>query len=1127
MGVPICPKCGQENPDSFLFCGRCGTAFATESAREERKVVTVLFTDLVGFTGRSERLDPEDVRATLSPYYTRLRTEIERHGGTVEKFIGDAVMAVFGAPAAHEDDPERAVRAALAIHDAVEDLDLRTAVNTGEALVSLGARPAEGEAMVSGDVVNTAARMQTAAPVNGILVGEGTYRATRHVIEYREAEWVSAKGKSEPVPVWEAVAARSRFGEDVELRLRTALVGRERELAVLVDALERSRRELAPQLVTLVGVPGIGKSRLVAELFQVVDSDPELIWWRQGRSLPYGEGLSYWALGEIVKAQAGILETDEGDAAEGKLRALLDELVADAGEREWVEGHIRPLTGLSTGTEGGGDRKNEAHSAWRRLLEALAEQRPLVLVFEDLHWADDGLLDFVDYLAEWASGVPLLILGTARPELLDRRPGWGGGKRNASTLSIPPLSHEETAKLLGTLLEQALLPAEIQSQVLARAEGNPLYAEEYVRMLQDRGFLVRGAGGWRLEHEGELPLPETVQGMIAARLDALSIDEKELVQDAAVIGKVFWPGAVAAIGGRSAFALEEPLHALERKEFIRRERRSAVAGETQYAFLHALVRDVAYGQIPRAQRVDKHRMAAEWIEALSSERSEDRAEMLAHHYREALSLAQAAGVDASALRAPAQAALVEATDRARALNAWPAASDFALAALELTEPDDPLRPRLQYRLAEAKWWLGEPGLDAALAARDGFLVHKDPESAALAAALASRIHWVQADKGKAEEQLAEAVALVKDRPLSLAKATVLANWARNEFLASRVRNGLELAQRALPLAEQLGHDDLTSHVLNTMGMARAWLGDRDGTDDLRRAVELAEAANAPDAIHRGLNNLANVLWLMGDLDAASSCLARAREVDERFGLVGSLLWLDIEDMFDHDLRGEWDKAVALADAFLETIADSKHVQRAATHCIRACVFVARGDVEAALAEAELLLAHGREAQGEDLAPALATAARVFAAAGRRAEADALFAELLQEQREVLGIQWLRELPLVLVELGRGADYLAAVTETPPSPWLAAGIAVASGDFVEAAAKYERIGARATEAWARLLAAESLAVAGRWTEAEEQLARALDFFRAARATSFVRRGEVLLGASPQAASGGMGPSASST
>jgi class 3 adenylate cyclase len=288
MTVRVCPKCGEESPGTFLFCGRCGTPFAAEPAREERKVVTVLFTDLVGFTGRSERLDPEDVRATLSPYYARLRAEIERHGGTIEKFIGDAVMAVFGAPVAHEDDPERAVRAAFAIRDAVNDLDLRTAVNTGEALVSLGARPGEGEAMVSGDVVNTAARLQTAAPVNGILVGESTYRATRHVIDYQEGKAVTAKGKAEPISVWEAVGARSRFGQDVEQRVRTALVGRERELGVLADALDRARRELAPQLVTLVGVPGIGKSRLVTELFQIVDSDPELIGWRQGRSLPYG-----------------------------------------------------------------------------------------------------------------------------------------------------------------------------------------------------------------------------------------------------------------------------------------------------------------------------------------------------------------------------------------------------------------------------------------------------------------------------------------------------------------------------------------------------------------------------------------------------------------------------------------------------------------------------------------------------------------------------------------------------------------------------------------------------------------------------------------------------------------------
>jgi class 3 adenylate cyclase len=1124
MTVRVCSNCGQESPDTFLFCGRCGTAFAAEPAREERKVVTVLFTDLVGFTGRSEQLDPEDVRATLSPYYTRLRGEIERHGGTVEKFIGDAVMAVFGAPIAHEDDPERAVRAALAIRDAVEDLDLRTAVNTGEALVSLGARPKEGEGMVSGDVVNTAARMQTAAPVNGILVGDATYRATRHVIEYRDSEPVSAKGKSEPVPVWEAVAARSRFGDDVEQRLRTALVGRDRELGVLVDALERSRRELAPQFVTLVGVPGIGKSRLVAELFQVVDRDPELIWWRQGRSLPYGEGLSYWALGEIVKAQAGILETDEGDAAETKLRALLDELVPESGERAWIEGHLRPLVGLSSGADLGGDRRAEAHSAWRRLLEALAERRPLVLVFEDLHWADDGLLDFVDYLADWAGGVPMLILGTARPELLDRRPGWGGGKRNAATLSIPPLSQEETAQLLAALLEQALLPAEIQASVLARAEGNPLYAEEYVRMLQDRGFLVRRGGGWQLEHEGELPLPETVQGMIAARLDALSRDEKALVQDAAVVGKVFWPGAVAAIGDRSVFALEEPLHALERKEFIRRERRSAVAGETQYAFLHALVRDVAYGQIPRAHRVDKHRLAAEWIEALSSERSEDRAEMLAHHYREALALAQAAGVDASALRVPARAAFVEATERASALNAATATVDFALAALELMEADDPSRARLQYRIAEAKEVLGETDIDWALAARDGFLELGDIESAALADILIGRLYWLRSNRPGTLEYYTHATALVEDRPLSFAKARVFAQRARHATLSQDRGEAIELGLRALEMAEQVGNDELTSHVLNTLGMSHAVLGDPVGLEELRRSVDVAEAANAPDVLHQALNNLANIQWLLADLDGASASLARARAVDERYGYAGGLYWLEIEDMLDHELRGNWDEALARADAFLEGAEGTRHYLEGPVRAVRAVVFLGRGDIEAAEADVEIMLAHSREVQGEQIAPALAKAARVFFACGRRSEADALLVELFREHRAGLGTHFLRELPLMLAELGRSDEYLAAVPDADPSPWLEAGIAAAQGRFADAASRYEKFGARATEAWARLLAAEACAAVGLRREAEKQLAPALEFFRSARAAPYVRRAEALLSASPRAASGGIGPGA---
>ena len=571
--MATCPACGQENPDGFRLCGMCGAALspAVTVAREERKVVTIVFTDLVGSTARAEGLDPEDVRATLSSYYAQLRAELERHGGTVEKFIGDAVMAVFGAPVAHEDDPERAVRAALAIRDSIGDeLQIRTAVNTGEALVALGARPGEGDAMVAGDVVNTAARLQSSAPVNGILVGEGTYRATRHAIEYREAPPVEAKGKAEPVSVWEAVGARSRFGSDVEQKLRTPLVGRERERNLLADAFERARREQSAQLVTLVGVPGIGKSRLVAELFQITDADEEIISWRQGRSLPYGERVSFWALGEIVKAHAGILESDDTATAEEKLVAMVEGLAEDEQEREWLARHTRPLVGLE-----GAERaeREEAFAAWRRLLEAAAEQRPLILVFEDLHWADDGLLDFVDHLADWATTVPLLIVATARPELLDRRPDWGGGKRNAFTLSIGALTNEETAQLLQRLLDRAVLDAEAQQAVLQRAEGNPLYAEEYARMLAEHGTR-------------ELQLPETVQGLIAARIDGLAPDEKALLQNASVIGKVFWPGALEG-------ADDHLLRALERKEFTRRDRRSSIAGETQYAFLHALVRDVA------------------------------------------------------------------------------------------------------------------------------------------------------------------------------------------------------------------------------------------------------------------------------------------------------------------------------------------------------------------------------------------------------------------------------------------------------------------------------------------------------------------------------------------------------
>src|SRR4051794_32382210 len=598
--VSPCPSCGHANTDDARFCSQCGVALvvARPVVHEERKIVTVLFADLVGFTSRSERLDPEDVRALLGPYYARLRSELERFGGTGEKFIGDAVMALFGAPLTHEDDAERAVRAALAIRDwvrAEEKIQVRIAVNTGEALVTLGARPAEGEGMAAGDVINTAARLQSAAPVNGVLVGERTYRATNRVIDYAPVDPVAAKGKEQPITSWEALDPRSRFGVDVPDLARTALVGRDRELAALRDALTRMRVERAPQLLTLIGVPGIGKSRLLFELSALVDAESDIIAWRQGRSLPYGEGVSFWALAEIFKAQAGVLDSDDADVAERKLTETVREVLPDEADADWVRRHLRELVGLRRDSPSTGDARDEAFAAWRRFVEALAEQRPLVLVFEDLHWADDGLLDFIEHLVDWITDVPLRVVCSARPELLARRAGWGGGMSNSATLSLAPLSDQDTARLISELLDRPLLGAEQQQELLLRAAGNPLFAEQYVQMLS--------------EHEvgQELPVPETVQDLVGARLDSLPLADKRLLQDAAVVGKVFWAGAVAALADADddRHDLEERLHELARRQFVRRERRSSLAGEEQYAFLHVVLRDVAYGQIPRNARIER------------------------------------------------------------------------------------------------------------------------------------------------------------------------------------------------------------------------------------------------------------------------------------------------------------------------------------------------------------------------------------------------------------------------------------------------------------------------------------------------------------------------------------------
>ena len=1088
----------------------CGAPLVAETTqlREERKVVTVLFADLVGFTARAEQLDPEDVRALLSPYHARLRAELERHGGTVEKFIGDAVMALFGAPLVHEDDPERAVRAAIAIRDwvrAEEDLQVRIAVNTGEALIRIGAAD-EGEGMASGDVVNTASRLQSAAPVNGILVGETTYRATGHAIEYEDAQPVEAKGKAKPVRVWEVVQPRGRFGVDLLREVKTELIGRERDLDALKDALARARGQGSIQLVTLVGEPGIGKSRLVYELMQVVEAEPELIRWRQGRSLPYGEGASFWALAEMVKAEAAILETDSPDQVTGKLHAAVEAVMSEHDEADWVEGHLRTLVGVGDEAELGPERRKEAFAAWRRFLEALAGERPLVLVFDDLHSADDSMLDFVDHLVDWASGVPILVLATARPELLERRPGWGGGKPNVTTLAVAPLTDEETRRLIAALLERPLLPAKTQSALLARAGGNPLYAEQYVRMLAEYGS------------PEELPLPETVQGIIAARLDLLSGDEKRLIQDASVVGKVFWGSAAAAIEGAEPGETGDLLHALERKEFVQRGQSSSVAGETEYAFRHLLVRDVAYGQIPRASRAEKHRAAAAWIESLA--RSDDHAETLAHHYGQALELARALGQDTEELVGHTRTALRNAGDRAYSVGSLGAAREFYSGALALwpTGSLEWARLVLRYRRPTRFHKFENEEL---VQARDALLTDGDLEGAAEAELY---LGWDEWNEGRGKEMLFhvdKVVELADQLPPSHTKAYLLANVAIQRTLTSQLKDALVTAGASLEIAEQLDLDDIRAHALNTIGMVRVLDRDRGGIEQLEQSLAVSLEQNHAENIVRGYKNFASMLFELGELERLPELYAGAEAAAERFGDTYHLSWFAVERALVEYHEGRWDDALRTLDTFIADVeAGAPHYMEAAARTQRAGILLARGEGERALADTSKAVDFGRRVgEAQVLVPALIWHTCVLLGVGRLGEAEATADELLAASVDGQ-TAWLGSAAPVLSALGRAPAFLARFEHLePPTPWDVATRAVLAGELPRAIDVYVAIGARPQEAEARLLAARQ----GDPT-ARENAQRALDFYRSVKAGPRIREAEQLLGIDAAEARTGSGSAA---
>ena len=796
----------------------------------------------------------------------------------------------------------------------------------------------------------------------------------------------------------------------------------------------------------------------------------------------------------MVKAQAGILESDASDAAAEKLRTAVTAVVDDEVEAGWVLEHLRPLVGLGGPPQDAGDHRREAFGAWRRFFESLAEQHPLVLVFEDLHWADDGLLDFVDHLVDWSSGVPILVVCTSRPELLERRPGWGGGKRSALTVSLSPLSDEETEELLASLLAEKTVQNGRASRLLAHAGGNPLYAEEYVRMLAEPF-----AGP-------EIPLPETVQGIIAARLDTLAAEEKALLQSAAVVGKVFWVGSLTAVSGRPRDEVEEGLLRLERKEYVRRERRSSVAGETAFVFRHVLVRDVAYSQIPRARRAEAHRLAAEWLEGLAGDRPEDQADLIAHHYLSALQFARASGRELDDLRERARHALLEAGDRAHALSAYAAAVRFYREALASWPEDDAERPRLLLRYGQALFRAEGTGADVLAEAAAELLDAGELEPAAEAEVLLADLIMIShGRRDEAAAHLDHAASLLAERPPSRPKVRALASSANVHLAVDEAEEAVAAAGAALEMAEALGLAGLRAHALSTRGFSRVMTGDLEGLRDLRESVDVAAAANSPQAA-RGYNNLASVTADLGDLPEAFELYEQSRRVAERFGDAIALGWLEVERAYELYWGGDWDAALELCERLLTAEDEgSASLHEFDALLLRGKIVLAREGAEQALADVERASGLARAVGAPQmLLPALAFEAHALVAAGRGDEsgraADELLRLWLEEGRGFsLASFWLADLAFALAGLDRAGELAPVAGRTPTrTRWLDAAEAAGGGDWPIAAGIYARIGSLPDEALARTRAAADLARADRQAEADDQLRRASDFYRRAGA-----------------------------
>ena len=766
--------------------------------------MSVLFADLVGFTSLSEARDAEAVRELLSRYFDVCRRIVTLYGGTVEKFIGDAVMAVWGTPTATEDDAERAVRAALDLVAAVtalgqevgaEELRARAGVLTGEAAVTLGA---EGEGMVAGDLVNTASRIQTAAPAGGVYVGETTRRASEQTIVFQDAGGFELKGKEGMTHLWRAVRVVSGLRGSLKSQgLEAPFVGRDRELRQIKDLFHASAEESRAHLLSITGIAGIGKSRLAWEFYKYFDGIAETVYWHRGRCLPYGEGVAYWALADMVRMRCRIAEDDEPASGLAKLRATLDEHVLDTDERRFVEPRLGHLLGY---LEHEAPDRQDLFAGWRLFFERLAESYPALLVFEDMQWADESLLDFVEYLLDWSRGHRLFVVTLARPDLLERRPTWGAGQRNFTSMYLEPLAQQAMEELLAGLVPG--LSDELRDRILARAEGVPLYAVETVRMLLDRGLIVQDGAAYRpTDAIGELEVPETLHALIAARLDGVPSDERRLLQDAAVLGKTFTVEELVGVSGLAEPEIEPLLASLVRKEVlgVQADPRSPEHG--QYGFLQDLVRRVAYETLSRRERRARHLAAAAQLESVAAAAEADVIEVVASHYVAAYEAAPEAE-DAPAIKAKARDALVRAAKHAASLAAAGEARRYYEQAAALS--DEPLaRAEL---LVEAGTMAGhargpddaKPLIEEALAIFDEA---GDTHAAARASMRLGRYQLFSGQRDEALARLERAFDVISEDEPGEDLADLAAMLSRAYWFSGDVERSAARAELALDIAE--------------------------------------------------------------------------------------------------------------------------------------------------------------------------------------------------------------------------------------------------------------------------------------------------------------------------------------